>query len=109
MVVAGGPDGQNDRFQLYQFMFATTLIHEVGGHLLYTLLCNGRLVTPPHISANGWGTDNTGESGRYLEDILYGGTLAWYKDPAQGNDQVKELSIGCCLLLTRSGWNALLG
>jgi hypothetical protein len=83
------------RFPTFQFMFAVMFVHEIGGHLLVTFLTNGRRpFTPPSMSAAGFGNEDDGESGRYFEHILWGGTMAFYRDPAQGSSQVKQFSSG---------------
>ncbi|KAK8258366.1 hypothetical protein IWZ00DRAFT_527637 [Phyllosticta capitalensis] len=75
------------------FTFAATLVHEVGAHLLITAIDNGRNWTPPEMSASGYVSieekEETGEwvyfgeSGRWLEKNLYGGTLEFVQDPAR--------------------------
>jgi hypothetical protein len=78
------------RFRTFQFLFATTFVHEVGGHLLVTFLSNGTLpFTPAHLSAPGYGIGRRGESGRYLELSLFGGNTEYYRDPRQDKGQVK--------------------
>jgi hypothetical protein len=79
------------RFPTFQFMFAAMFVHEAGGHLLVTFLTKGRRpLTPPSMSATGFGDAVIGESGRYLEQVLFGGTMAFYRDPAQGDGQVMQ-------------------
>lgn len=85
-----------DRFRTFQFIFATTIVHEVGAHLLITFLCNGRELTPPSISAPGYArSDDGGESGRFLETYLFGGTSEFYRDPRiwQDNSQVSHICV----------------
>ncbi len=77
------------RFQEFQFLFATTLVHEVGAHMLLTFLSNDVNNTPPEISVTGYArAANQGESGRYLELRLFGGTTEYYEDPRQDRHQV---------------------
>lgn len=76
------------RFRTFQFLFATMIVHEVGGHLLLTFIGNGRPLTPPELSAPQYGTINDGESGRCLELRLFGGNTEYYVDPSQGSGQV---------------------
>lgn len=81
------------RFRNFQFLFATTFVHEVGGHLLITFLGNGRPITPPDISAPRYGSDDVGESGRYLELNLFGGNTEYFRDSKQDNGQVKNVPL----------------
>jgi hypothetical protein len=81
-----------DRFYTFQFIFATTTVHEIGGHLLITFLSNGRVITPPSISALGYAqTPDGGEAARWLETWLFGGTSEFYRDQRiwQDNSQVR--------------------
>lgn len=101
MVSAARPSGQRsqpnnselEQFRTFQFTFAATLVHEVGAHILITAIDNGRNWTPPEMSASGHVSieekEETGEwvyfgeSGRWLEKNLYGGTLEFVQDPAR--------------------------
>ncbi|OJD25585.1 hypothetical protein ACJ73_03042 [Blastomyces percursus] len=86
-------------FQTFIFQLANTFVHEVGGHLLMTFLSdlivdeNGQVArpfTPPSVSYSNYAAcDNcmAGESGRALEDILFGGSLEYYHDPSGGPRQ----------------------
>ncbi|PGH09007.1 hypothetical protein AJ79_05802 [Helicocarpus griseus UAMH5409] len=86
-------------FQTFVFQLANTFVHEVGGHLLMTFLSdlivdeNGQMArpfTPPSVTYSNYGTrDNcvAGESGRALEDILFGESLEYYHDPNGGPRQ----------------------
>ena len=79
------------RFRTFQFMFAVTFVHEIGGHVLVTFLTNGRRpLTPPSMTAAGYDNTGLGEAGRYLEYVLFGGTMAFYRDPTQGDGQVRN-------------------
>ena len=80
--------GNAQRFREFQFLCATTLTHETGGHLLSAYLWNGRGVTPAEISVRGYGNEQQGESGRWLELNLFGGTTEYYRDPSQDDHQV---------------------
>ena len=80
-----------NQFRTFQFLFANTILHEVGGHILITFLGQGRPVTPPQqpFSIEGYSNDQAGESGRTLETFLLGGTIEYYRDANySGNDQV---------------------
>ena len=90
-MLASANSGNNNiqqRFRNFQFLFATTLVHEVGRHVLVTYLANGRLITPPNLTAHTYGTPFNGESGRYLETHLFGGNTEFYRDNTQDNNQV---------------------
>ncbi|RMZ37048.1 hypothetical protein CA14_006292 [Aspergillus flavus] len=82
---ACGQDGQN--FRNFQFLFATMFTHEVGAHLLVTFLRNGRVNTPPTITVQGYGSRTVGESGRFLEAYLFGGTTEYYRAASQDMHQ----------------------
>lgn len=78
------------RFRSFQFLFATTFVHEVGCHLLVTFLGNGRPITPPQLTAPNYGSFTNGESGRYLELNLFGGNTKYFHDPTQDSGQVRH-------------------
>ena len=83
--------GDWNQFRTFQFLFANTILHEVGGHVLITFLSQGRLMTPPQgpFRAAGYSNSQAGESGRTLETSLFGGTMEYYRDANySGNDQV---------------------
>jgi hypothetical protein len=86
-------------FQMFIFQLANTFVHEVGDHLLMTFLSDlvnensqmARPFTPPSVSYSNYAShDNrmAGESGRALEDILFGGSLEYYHDPSGSPRQV---------------------
>ncbi|RDW81605.1 uncharacterized protein DSM5745_05162 [Aspergillus mulundensis] len=65
----------------WQFMFATVIVHEVGGHMLTTYLGNGGSDTPPAFAVPGYQDgQRAGEAGRFLETQLFGGALEWFVD-----------------------------
>ncbi|KAK7553498.1 hypothetical protein IWX46DRAFT_286032 [Phyllosticta citricarpa] len=70
-------------FRTFQFIFTIVFIHEVGAHVLITLLGKGQELTPQKITAPGFTKKYTGESGRWLEQNLYGGTIELIEDPDQ--------------------------
>ncbi|KAK2814066.1 hypothetical protein FQN50_000470 [Emmonsiellopsis sp. PD_5] len=76
--------GKQQRFRDFQFLFATTLVHEAGGHLLVTYFSHGRLDTPSGVTVPGYGDF---EAGRWLETGFFGGTTEFYRDQAQDNQQ----------------------
>jgi hypothetical protein len=63
------------------------LFHELGGHFLFTYLYRGRPHTPPGVIPKSWrgqpgpAAQGSGESGRYLEDALFGGSLEFFDTP----------------------------
>jgi hypothetical protein len=69
-----------DRFRTFQFIFAVAIVHEIGGHLLVTFLTNGRSDSPLALGVQGYNGRNIGESGRWLELSLFGGTSEFYRD-----------------------------
>ncbi|KAK2811322.1 hypothetical protein FQN50_002198 [Emmonsiellopsis sp. PD_5] len=76
------PDGVN--FRIFQFLFAHTFLHEVGGHMFITYLSQGcRPLTPPTLSHILYGT----EAGRALEREAFGGALEYYCDTSQSMHQ----------------------
>lgn len=72
------------------FLFATTLVHEAGGHVFMTFLNNGRALTPSSVPAPAYDNGNFGESGRYLELRLFGGTTEYFRGPSQDMRQVNK-------------------
>ncbi|KAK2767732.1 hypothetical protein FQN54_003890 [Arachnomyces sp. PD_36] len=92
MVAAGEGNSQasKQRFRDFQFAFATTLVHEAGPHILITWLGGGRPDTPPEMAVAGYATsdDQLGESGRFFELHVFGGTTEYYRDPSKDDGQV---------------------
>lgn len=92
MVTAGQDNSQasKQQFRNFQFAFATTLVHEAGPHILITWLGRGRPDTPPEMAVTGYATSDgqIGESGRFFELFLYGGTTEYYRDLNQDDSQV---------------------
>lgn len=85
----------------FQFLFANTFVHEIGGHLLITFLYNGRPVTPEGISYSSWfgqpqpgHSQPPGETGRHLEGLLFGGTVEYFRD--ENNSSDKQVSPRKC-------------
>ncbi|KAL4729771.1 hypothetical protein ACLX1H_004198 [Fusarium chlamydosporum] len=86
------------RHKQFQFMFATATAHEMC-HIFVGYICqNGlhaRLATPPGITHLDYGNDQSyaarglaqGESGRWFENKLFGGTLEFYKDSNDDDGQ----------------------
>ncbi|OJD20812.1 hypothetical protein ACJ73_07854, partial [Blastomyces percursus] len=96
---SGNTPQANRRFRDFQFVFATTFLHEAGPHLLISWLGGGRPFTPRSMSAPGFGTGAMGESGRYFESIIFGGTTEFYRDKDQDNAQA-----GMPYQLRSDGW-----
>ena len=92
-------DNENKRFRTFIFLFANTFLHEIG-HTLVTFLTKGRTSTPRHIRATirGYSADGRGEAGRNLEEIIFGGTMEFYRDRADDDSQVRPCR--CSLLST---------
>ncbi|KAK2759311.1 hypothetical protein FQN54_002789 [Arachnomyces sp. PD_36] len=83
-------------FRTFMFQLANTLIHEVGGHLFMTFLSQNivdeagqlaRPITPEAVTYSNYGSAGSGESGRVLESILFGGAMEYSRDPAAGSQQ----------------------
>jgi hypothetical protein len=101
------------RHKYFQFIFATAAAHELchtfvgyinrGGYF-------GHLGTPPEASHLDYGFEPNqtqrsrgmrarGESGRYIEGILYGGSVEYFYDEREGEGQV---SLVWCFYTTHS-------
>ena len=82
-------DHENRRFRTFLFMFANVLLHEIG-HVLVTFLTKGKTGTPQHVRPQlaGYSMPGTGEAGRSLETILFGGTQEYYRDLDDDDSQV---------------------
>ncbi|OJD21337.1 hypothetical protein ACJ73_07324 [Blastomyces percursus] len=88
---SGNTPQANRRFRDFQFAFATTFFHEARPHLLISWLGGGHPFTPRSMSAPGFGTAAIGESGRYFESIVFGGTTEFCRDKDQDNAQILVL------------------
>lgn len=86
MIVAS-QKGETSTLTRFQFLLAVSISHEIV-HLLTGFLAGEKantLHTPPDTSVEGYGTRTKGESGRFMEDLLFGGqTEMWqnHQDPA---------------------------
>ncbi|KAK4224908.1 hypothetical protein QBC38DRAFT_369900 [Podospora fimiseda] len=75
-----------DRYRRFQFLFSVATTHELA-HAFVAYLSGGRsgTITPPSVSFLDYGFQqgglNTGESGRWLENQLFGGSIEIYRDP----------------------------
>ena len=77
--------------QTFTFILANTFFHEIC-HLLVMFLTRGRTMTPAHFKPEvkylKYSKEYNGESGRYMETVLFGGTIEIHRDPAQDDSQV---------------------
>lgn len=84
-------DRDNKDHRDFLFMFSNTIFHEVS-HIFTTYLTKGKEKTPPTMNAQVTGTvhKTEGESGRRLEQLVFGGTIYFWDDPVIGtpNDHV---------------------
>ena len=92
--IAAGPDTNkpdlySTDYRAFLFMFANTILHEIG-HIFLTFLTGGTKNTPPFMKNKGKGdigppVDKTrGESGHQLEQLVFGGTMSYPRDPFSG-------------------------
>lgn len=69
----------NQAFKELMFSFVVFLSHEVGGHVLVAYLTSGRAKTPPGIPPPDSNTaqvlGDKSESGRYFDELLFGGSV----------------------------------
>lgn len=91
-MVQAARENKEQRFRDFQFLFATTFLHEVGAHYLITWLGGGRVNTPPSLTYLSYNAidPKMGESGRLLESWLFGGSTEYYYDPQQDRNQVSN-------------------
>ncbi len=94
MVAAGAmsTEAGRRRFKTFLFAFAATLVHEAGPHTLITWLNNGRQDTPLGIGVSGYNNNHQGigESGRWFELAVFGGTMEYYRDLNDDDGQVRH-------------------
>ena len=90
-------DYDNREYRTFLFIFANTFFHETC-HLFTTFLTKGREATPPHVApqVKEYSTMDKGEFGRYMETVVYGGTLEYYRDPTRGVGQVRPHTLTLC-------------
>ena len=83
-------DYDNKELRTFLFIFATAFFHETC-HLFTNYLTQGRAATPPHIRSpvEGYSKVDQGEFGRFMEIIVFEGTLEYYRDPSRGVGQVR--------------------
>lgn len=84
------------RFMSFQFLFAAATAHEMT-HIFVAFLAGGsddyRNYTPPGVSHLTYAQPSIngvrlGESGRHLENRLFGGSLEFFRDPQEDDGQV---------------------
>lgn len=70
-------------------LVACTMVHELT-HIYLTFLSKGGTNTPESIKSAAVGTSRVGkgESGAYLEQLLFGGCMVTMRNPAEGDEQV---------------------
>ena len=87
------------RYRTYLFALALTVAHELT-HFFVAYLAQGRTTsdtyTPPTVSylnyaaeVDGAGAPTVGESGRWLENVLFGGSIEFYRDVEDDDGQVR--------------------
>ena len=82
-------DYENRQLRTFNFIFANCIFHELC-HLFSNFLTKGRIFTPPQFTAaGGYSGQHRGEAGRYMESILFGGTLKYFRDHSRGDKQVR--------------------
>lgn len=86
------------RYRAFLFLFSLKLLHELA-HVFVTYLTFGAANTPPDIDSTKkpgnkpvqYTQENPktdGEAGRYLEDLIFGGTIVTMCNPHEGEEQV---------------------
>jgi hypothetical protein len=79
------------RFRTFLFMFAIATAHELT-HLFVGYLAQGQdttqSYTPPTLSYLNYAGPSWGESGRWLESHLFGGSVEFYRDISDDDGQV---------------------
>ena len=88
-------EGKKEQFHNWLFLYTNLFLHEVGGHILFNFMNQGRGSTPPGIDGwtRGWSNRNEGESGRFLERVFFTGNIEYYRDPTQDRNQVYFLPV----------------
>lgn len=74
------------RYWGFVFLHATTIMHELA-HVFVTYLSRDGTDTPPELNAGGI-IDAMGESGAYLEQLVFGGVVVHTRDPKDVAGQV---------------------
>ena len=83
-------DYESKEFRTFLFIFANTFFRETC-HLFTTYITQGRRGNSPHIlpQIDTYSKMDRGEFGRYMETVVFGGTLEYYRDPTRGVGQVR--------------------
>lgn len=90
-----------ERYLNFHFLFAAATAHELM-HAFVTLLARTSSTpdrfTPPKTTHLNYGSPvsglyplGLGESGRYMERLLFGGSLEFYRDPNDDDEQVSVI------------------
>ena len=92
-----------ERFKDYQFLFGVATAHELCHafvHYLSKYYLPGDFTPPrvthldygldPEVSVNEGVKEKIGESGRWFENELFGGSLEFYRDPTDDDGQVSN-------------------
>ena len=78
----------NKQLRTFNFIFANVIFHELC-HLFSTFLTKGQILTPFKFNAQVGCVDKSkGEAGRYMESLLFGGSLEYCRDFNRGDRQV---------------------
>lgn len=87
------PDSKvSKRFRVFLFTFAKSFMHELAHIFVTSLGPTGKTRTPPHIRGSEEGDDPTGEAGRYIENLIFGGRVIIIRNNAEGEGQVCSYS-----------------
>lgn len=80
---------ESEQYRNFIFFFATTLVHELA-HLFVTFLSLGDSNTPPELvpKLSGIHKRDYAESGNYLEELLFGGSVVFQYDNDYDQHQV---------------------
>ncbi|RFU36295.1 hypothetical protein B7463_g96, partial [Scytalidium lignicola] len=84
-----------NRWQEFLFMFACTTLHEMAHLFICYLSLTNQLDTPPKVTHLDYGGvidddgiwQQGGDSGRWLENMLYGGSIEFYRNTREGDQQ----------------------
>ena len=76
------------RFRHFLFQYAVTMLHELA-HIYITFLGLGKIDTPPHIASEVIKkSSDIGESGRWLEEKVFGGRMIILRNTEEDDHQV---------------------
>lgn len=77
---------ESKRYRSFVFLHALTIMHELA-HVFVTYLSRGGTDTPPELDADDI-TNAMGESGAFLEQLIFGGVVIHAHDPNDDAGQV---------------------